>query len=49
MRTNKDINSIFLNEKNIIEILLMILTENGDFANYIQDFAESISIRKEEG
>ena len=43
----KKIESIFLNEKSITDILLTILSENSDYTKYIQNLIESISCGEE--
>ena len=47
MIINKNIESVYLNETSIIDLLLLILSENSEYTSYIQSVAEIIADREE--
>lgn len=48
MTINKNIQSIYLKETSIVDILLMILLQNNECTNHLQNILEEISIREED-
>ena len=47
MSIKREIESIYLNELSIIEMLLTLLSENIDYIEFFQKSVDSVSVRKE--